>query len=189
MNEVFNHKRTAVSARAPQWADQSHSAIILMVVFEELMEYGEIPFSATPEDSEPHGVDLFNRAVAGEFGEVKEPTFEMVLAQVMCRRVDMSGMATAKINSLVADVETLQDSIQLDLATDDQVQSLPSVQAELDAWRLYRVQLAQLDVQPGYPLAFDWPISPAQPFEYVAPEIPQEILPVHGVSKAELPET
>ncbi|MFA7347271.1 MAG: hypothetical protein WCZ86_05885 [Desulfurivibrionaceae bacterium] len=29
-----------------------------------------VPFTASPNDSEPHGVDLYNRAIAGEFGPV-----------------------------------------------------------------------------------------------------------------------
>lgn len=34
--------------------------------------FGEIPFTASPEDVEEHGRDLFARAVAGEFGPVAE---------------------------------------------------------------------------------------------------------------------
>lgn len=29
-----------------------------------------VPFTASPDDSEPHGVELYNRAMAGEFGEI-----------------------------------------------------------------------------------------------------------------------
>lgn len=42
--------------------------IILTVKWEEFNE--EMPFNACSFDPEPWGVDLFNRAVAGEFGEV-----------------------------------------------------------------------------------------------------------------------
>lgn len=34
--------------------------------------FGEIPFTASPDDVEEHGRDLFARAVAGEFGPVAD---------------------------------------------------------------------------------------------------------------------
>lgn len=175
-----------VSARSPRWSDQEHSAIVLWVVFKDTESvYGEVPFAASPNDSEPHGVELFERAAAGEFGEVLEPTQDMVQAQVMCRRVDLSAASTARINMLVADLDTLQDAVNMGLATAEQSATIPTLQAELDAWRLYRVRLARLDTQPGFPFSVDWPESPAQPFVYVEPV--DSLDPVQGVSNAQLP--
>ena len=34
--------------------------------------YGWIPFTSSPDDSEPLGVEIYNRAVNGEFGAVEE---------------------------------------------------------------------------------------------------------------------
>jgi len=50
----------------PIW--QSDNEIVLTVKFEEFNE--EMPFLATSFDPEPHGVDLYNRAKAGEFGAI-----------------------------------------------------------------------------------------------------------------------
>ena len=181
---------TVLSARAPRWADLAHTSITLMVLFEETKDtYGEMPFSASPDDSEPHGVELYARAMAGEFGEVLEPTLEMVQAQVMCQRGVLSSSATAKINELAASLDTLEDAVRLKLATDDQVAALPAVSAELDAWRLYRVRLAQLDGVQGYPMSFDWPQSPAQPFVYQPVPEADDMPPVQGVSPDELPKS
>ena len=33
-------------------------------------KYGWIPFHATPNDSEPHGRELYANAIAGEYGEI-----------------------------------------------------------------------------------------------------------------------
>jgi hypothetical protein len=55
-------------AKNPIWNDAEGASIVLIVKWEEFTE--EMPFAAMPSDPEPHGVDLFNRAVAGEFGEV-----------------------------------------------------------------------------------------------------------------------
>jgi len=52
----------------PIWNDAEGTSILLTVKWEEFKE--EMPFSACSYDSEPWGVDLFNRAKTGEFGEV-----------------------------------------------------------------------------------------------------------------------
>lgn len=178
---------TVLSAREPRWANLEHTAIQLLVMFKETKDvYGEMPFAASLDDSEPHGVELFNRAVAGEFGEVQEPTLEMITALVMCQRGDLSAKTTARINELAVTVETLQDAVTFKKATEGEIGSLPGLQAELAAYRLYRVQLAQLDTVPGYPVSFDWPEPPASPFVYEP--LPDEgLAPVQGVSESELP--
>ena len=55
-------------AKNPIWNDDSGQAIFLIVKWEEFNE--EHPFTAASYDSMPHGVDLYNRAKAGEFGVV-----------------------------------------------------------------------------------------------------------------------
>jgi len=53
-------------AKNPAW--QGENRISLIVKFAEFNE--EHPFLATSFDPEPHGVAIYNRAVAGEFGAV-----------------------------------------------------------------------------------------------------------------------
>jgi hypothetical protein len=55
-------------AKNPIWNDEQHNSISITVKWEEFVE--EMPFSACNFDPEPWGVDLYNRAKAGEFGEV-----------------------------------------------------------------------------------------------------------------------
>lgn len=55
-------------AKDPIWNNAESTSILLTVKWEEFNE--EMPFSACSFDAEPHGVDLFNRAVSGEFGEI-----------------------------------------------------------------------------------------------------------------------
>lgn len=55
-------------AKDPIWNSDDGQQILLTVKWEEFNE--EMPFGATSFDPEPYGVDLFNRAVAGEFGVV-----------------------------------------------------------------------------------------------------------------------
>lgn len=153
---------TVISARDPRWADLAHTSIEMWVLFEEFKDtYGEVPFGASPKDPEPHGVDLFNRAVAGEFGPVLEPLEPLepvVTVDGRVQRDRYAAMATAKIEALNHTLSTLQSTIEA------QLKSLPALQAERDAYWLYRVQLAQLDALPGFPVSFDWPVAPATPF-------------------------
>ena len=55
-------------AKNPIWNDAEGNSIYLTVKWEEFNE--EMPFGACSYDPEPHGVDLFNRAKDGEFGEI-----------------------------------------------------------------------------------------------------------------------
>lgn len=57
-------------AKEPRWADAEHTMIDLMVKWDRFNE--ELPFTASPDDVEPHGKALFAAVVAGEFGEVAE---------------------------------------------------------------------------------------------------------------------
>ena len=60
---------TLVYAKDPAWASDDGQQIYLTVRFEEINE--ELPFNATSYDCEAHGRDLYERAKAGEFGEVQ----------------------------------------------------------------------------------------------------------------------
>jgi len=59
---------TVEYAKDPFWNSADGEQICLTVKFEEFQ--GEIPFTATSFDTMPYGVDLYNRARAGEFGVV-----------------------------------------------------------------------------------------------------------------------
>lgn len=54
------------SAKDPKFT--SDDQVELTVKFEK---FGfEVPFVASPTDIEPHGVELYNRAIAGDFGPI-----------------------------------------------------------------------------------------------------------------------
>ena len=63
--------RTVNSVKNPRWSDPTGYRIDMEVDFDELDEI-YVPFTAYKNDLEPHSVDLFNRAIAGEFGEVSD---------------------------------------------------------------------------------------------------------------------
>jgi hypothetical protein len=55
-------------AKDPVWANAENTAIFLIVKFYEIPE--ELPFTAMPTDPEPWGVELYNNAVAGDYGPI-----------------------------------------------------------------------------------------------------------------------
>lgn len=58
------------SASNPKYASADGASIDLVVKFAEFNE--PIEFHSTPDDIMPYGVELYNRAKAGEFGEIAE---------------------------------------------------------------------------------------------------------------------
>lgn len=61
-------KTEILSVRKPQWANEDRTAINCLVRINTL--YQEVPFTATPYDSEAHGREIFGRCLAREFGEI-----------------------------------------------------------------------------------------------------------------------
>ena len=61
---------TIISAKNPQATSANNASIHLTVKFAEIPE--EIEFTAMPTDSEVHGIELYKRAISGEFGDIKE---------------------------------------------------------------------------------------------------------------------
>ncbi|WP_448144621.1 tail fiber assembly protein [Pseudomonas silesiensis] len=143
------------------------------MTFEETAEtLGEMRFTASPEDNEAHGRDLFARAVALEFGPVLESSPEVLEQAALRTRSRLNAAASSTIVALQGALATLQDALRLDLATPAEAATLPLKQAELDAWCAYRVYLSRLDTQPGFPAVVDWPTAPAVPFVTVAESAP-----------------
>ncbi|ALE00554.1 tail fiber assembly domain protein [Pseudomonas syringae] len=170
------------SIRNPRWVDQAHTAIVLLVVFEKTKDTkGEEAVTVAANSLKPQARELFNRAFNGEFGVILEPITEVDTGDAINQRNGYSAMATAKIDSLISRLGTVQSAIEAQLKT------MPALQAELNAYWLYRVQLAQLDAQPGFPESFVWPVPPASPFVYV--KSTEQLAPVRGVSADELPKS
>lgn len=75
-------------ANSPVWATLGNTSINLTVKFSA---FGfEVPFSASPQDSELHGRQIFSRAVAGEFGPIAPyvapvPVIPTVVTMVQAR--------------------------------------------------------------------------------------------------------
>lgn len=65
----------------PKWNDFGHTSIDCKVRFDAYPNLGPLNFTANPLDTEPHGVEIFNRCVAGDFGPVAEYVAPVILPQ------------------------------------------------------------------------------------------------------------
>ena len=132
----------------PQWANAEHTAINVTLIEAEM---GELPFTAMLNDSTEYGPEIFERVVAGDFGEVAayEPPSDAALLPAarfqQKRLMQDAGLAVAP----------LQDAVDLGVATDEQVE-------QLSAWKFYRIELSEVPQQAGWPRTIEWPIKPDQ---------------------------
>ena len=128
-----------ISARNPVWVNAEHTCIDLYVLFSHLPN--EIPFTSHPEDPEAHGRDIYNRALAGEFGEVAEyvppppPTIE-----------EQSVIERQNRDQLISNTDWTQAS------------DIP--QSTKDKWASYRQLLRDVPQQEGFPFNIVWPEKP-----------------------------
>lgn len=132
-------KMTIVCAHSPKWSNQDHSSITLNVMFAELNK--EVPFTASLKDPEPHGRELYKRAVAKEFGEIA------AYKPFTYTKEQMENHVRNKRNMLLR----LSDWSQL-----------PDVASSVkDIWANYRNELRCVPEQDGFPFDVKWPKTPA----------------------------
>lgn len=133
-----------IDARNPRTYD-NFKFIELDVLFSGHDDF--IPFSATSEDSEGHGVELYKRAKAGEFGEVAllkppAPTEEQQLARL-----------NEELKRASAIMAPLEDADKLGIISERE-------KSQLTAWQRYRVALYRMPQSEGWPTDVAWPDAP-----------------------------
>lgn len=139
-----------VDVFSPVWADPEHAAIRCDVQFEG--EPRPLAFNAMASDPEPHGRDIFQRCLAGEFGAIAPcppPSDEVLRRRAFHIRDYLLAEAAIRISPL-------QDASDVNEAT-------PAELAALTAWKRYRLALNRIDTQPAFPREITWPLMPAFP--------------------------
>jgi hypothetical protein len=123
-----------------KWANQEHNLIDCEVTFDQI---GNVPFTATPNDTEEHGRDIYTRALAGEFGEIAEwtpPTTEELAANARGQRDNL----LAELDSIVGNPLRWAS-----FTTEQQT-----------AWANYRQALLDVPQQADFPNTINWPTKP-----------------------------
>lgn len=149
---------TFISAKDPRWADTEHNAIDLIAKFSNISE--EVPYTARPNDVEQMGRDIYNRALAGDFGSVAEyippppPSFEFIESQV---RYVRNEKLRIEVDPIVS------NPLRWEGMTEEQQ----------NAWKNYRLELLAITTNPSFPWyeqvvehgidAVPWPTRPAWP--------------------------
>lgn len=122
---------TILGASAPAWANEEQTAIALTVKFSHYPK--GLPFTATRDDGERHGRELWSRAVHGEFGEIGPytgPTREEQEVATFPRRQQV------ELDRLEKLITPLQRAVKFKLAT-------PEEEAELEALERHTVAVMQ----------------------------------------------
>jgi hypothetical protein len=123
-----------------KWANQEHTFIDCEVDF---IDIGTVPFTATPNDTEEHGRDIFKRAKDGEFGVIAEwtpPTTEQLAANARGQR---DGLLT-EVDSIVG----------------NPLRWASFSQAQQTTWANYRQALLDVPQQAGFPNTVNFPNKP-----------------------------
>lgn len=107
-------------------------------------EFGWIPFTASPDDVEQHGRDIYAAAIAGEYGPIAPydgPSEEELLGQ----------QVRAHRDQLLTEVDAIvMNPLRWNSMTPQEQQ----------AWADYRQALLDVPQQPGFPETIDWPTKP-----------------------------
>ncbi|MGV8917851.1 MAG: tail fiber assembly protein [Pseudomonas sp.] len=88
------------------------------------------------------------------------PTPEQILAEAQAQFKVYNDHANAQKLGLTNRISTLQDSVDLDLATPDDVAELVTKQAALLVWKKYSILLGRIPTAIGWPAAPTWPPQP-----------------------------
>jgi hypothetical protein len=146
-----------IKARNPKWSNKEKTTIDLIVKFSDIDE--EVPFTANPNDPEPIGKEIFNRAIFGEFGSIAQyvppapPSLDFIKNQVRYIRNE----------KLVTEVDPIvSNPLRWESMTEEQQ----------NAWKTYRLKLLDITQNPNFPWyeqvlekgidAVPWPVKPKE---------------------------
>lgn len=90
------------------------------------------------------------------------PTEAEIIAANTSALQQANQLAAAQKTALTNRIGTLQDAIELEMATPAEVAELPVRQAQLLEWKRYAVFLGRVTTQTGWALTVEWPVQPAQ---------------------------
>jgi|SRR5690625_3733743 len=116
-----------IEIRNPQYAAADESLIDVEL---NHPEYGWIPFTASPDDPEEHGRDIYAAAKAGEYGPVAPytpppPAPAPVPAQVTRRQGRLALLDVGKLDAVESAIAAISDPVERRAA---------QIEYEADTW-------------------------------------------------------
>lgn len=88
------------------------------------------------------------------------PTFEDILAAATANLLAKQKVANTQVNYLQIRIDTINDAIDMDMATPYEIAEIPVRTAQLKSWKQYRVLLGRMTQQPDWPNDPQWPTEP-----------------------------
>lgn len=99
-----------------------------------------------------------------------------VLALQSAKLLGLTQLASAQKVALANRIGTLNDSVELEMATPEEIAELPVRTAQLKQWKTYAVLLGRVTSQAGWPPDVQWPVQPAQGMDLtVSSEAPSTV--------------
>lgn len=88
------------------------------------------------------------------------PSSAEIIAANTTKLQAANQLATAQKTALTNRIGTLNDAIELEMATPEEVAELPVRQAQLLEWKRYAVFLGRVTTRAGWALTVEWPVQP-----------------------------
>lgn len=99
--------RTIVEVLNPRWMNADHTMFDADILFEELTPMGHIPFTATPNADTAHGVEIWEKGLAGDYG----PVAEYVPPSIEEQRARMPNLEKWRVDTIIDLEPGLRDKI------------------------------------------------------------------------------
>lgn len=112
-----------LGASAPAWANEDQTAITLKVRFGHYPD--PLPFTASRDDGEEHGRELWSRALFGEFGEIKPFTGQTKEQMEMAMFPMLKRQELEKLETKIA---PLQRAVKFGMATPEEIAELEALE-------------------------------------------------------------
>lgn len=114
MADEIEYRLTITSVSNLKWDDEDHTSLTADVLFEEFSD-GSIPFTTQENADTLHGVELWTKAVAGDYGEISEYVApnEVIPDSVSARQFMIQLSISGLKSSVDAWIETQEEVVQL----------------------------------------------------------------------------
>ncbi|WP_423804399.1 tail fiber assembly protein [Obesumbacterium proteus] len=129
----------------PHYTDALKTAVGCMVSIDS-EDAEPVPFTACIDDVEDYGRMFYQDLIAGKYGDI-QPYIEPPLTSG-----EAASIKSNKLNEATINISTLQDAVDLGMATDEEL-------TQLKAWKTYRVLLSRVDT--AFAPDIEWPVIPA----------------------------
>lgn len=125
-------------------------------------EYVDSLVEITGMDPAPTDWWLYSDGVFSPPPPPPGPTEEEQLAMQSAKLQGFTQLASSQKTALTNRVGTLNDAIELEMATPEEVAELPVRTTQLTAWKKYAVLLGRVTTQPGWYSVVEWPVQPPE---------------------------